>query len=307
MLRLLPFAASLVLSWVCGSSAVAGELSPSRLSFTPVEKEFHFDTAMLQGTLREGGLSLGLRPVKDSHSSRLLSSSMGLFSPYRLLAEGKRFGTAAWDWSSSAKLLPDGAVEVRWQADENHPLEMTAVYRWAAADTLDFQATVTAKDDLRKFELFLASYFQGFPRAFVFVEASPDAKPGFVEAIEAAGHWQFFPCRSDAEKICADGRWQIPPSPVSWSLRPRAAAPLALRHDAESGLTALVMAPAEDCFAVSTPYGPEPHRSLYLSLFGKDIPAGETAAAGARLIIRRTVNEKEAVKLYQDYQAENKK
>jgi len=56
------------------------------------------------------------------------------------------------------------------------------------------------------------------------------------------------------------------------------------RHGA-SGLTAVLMAPAEDCFAVSTPHQREGHYSLYLSLFGRTIQAGETARARARLVI----------------------
>lgn len=286
-------------------SAIAAEAPTKHLAFSPVEKEFHFDTGLLQGTLREGGRSLGLGPVRNSQSKKLISSSMGLCSPYRLLATNARYETDAWDWPSTARLLPDGAVEVHWPADAEHPFELKAVYRLAAADTLDFLATVTAKEDLRKFEVFLASYFNGFPRAFAYVqEATTDGKPGFVEAGQEAGHWQCFPCRPEGAQLCTDGRWLYPPSPVSWSLRQRAAAPLALRYDAESGLTALVMALTEDCFAVAMPYGDEPHRSLYLSLFGKDISAGETASARARLIIRRHLTAEQAVKLYEAYAEE---
>jgi hypothetical protein len=45
------------------------------------------------------------------------------------------------------------------------------------------------------------------------------------------------------------------------------------------------MSPPQDCFAVLTPFEAEPHRSMYLSLFGRDLKAGETARARARLVI----------------------
>ena len=90
-----------------------------------------------------------------------------------------------------------------------------------------------------------------------------------------------FPRDEDAVRMITDGRWLYPPDPPPWKIGPRLAAPLALRRDARSGLTALVMAPAEDCFAVSTPYGQDDHRSLYLSLLGRDLKAGHTASARA--------------------------
>ena len=82
---------------------------------------------------------------------------------------------------------------------------------------------------------------------------------------------------------------------------PRLAAPLALRRDAKSGLTAVLMSRPRDCFAVSMPYGEEPHRSVYLSLFGVDLAAGKEVSAAARLVIGKNISDQEAWKLYQRY------
>jgi hypothetical protein len=46
------------------------------------------------------------------------------------------------------------------------------------------------------------------------------------------------------------------------------------------------------------PYGEEPHRSLYLSLFGRDLKAGEMATARARLVIGRGITDAQALQLY---------
>ena len=97
-----------------------------------------------------------------------------------------------------------------------------------------------------------------------------------------------------------------PPYPVPWTLRPRLAAPLALRRDLESGLTAGLMAPVKDCFAMSTPCGEDHHRSLYLSLFGRDLKAGETASACARLVIGKNISDQQAIDLYETYRTEFK-
>jgi len=60
------------------------------------------------------------------------------------------------------------------------------------------------------------------------------------------------------------------------------------------------MAPVSDCFAVSTPVQGDGHRSLYLSLFGRDLKAGETASAQARLVIG-AFQDDEIVNLYKEY------
>jgi hypothetical protein len=272
---------------------------PTRLAFVAHGNEFRFDTGALRGSLRGQGKSLGLRPVVDSASGAELAGAYGLFSHYRLLDADARYGTAAWDWASQSRLLAEGAVESRWVADAGHPFDLQAVYCWQAADTLDLTTQVTAQRDLRRLEVFLASYFAGFPESLVYVGPNPEG--GFLAAKKEAGTWQAFPRDEEAVKIIGDGRWQRPPSPVEWKIMPRWAAPLAMRRDAERGWTALLMAPREDCFAVLTPFGEEGHRSVYLSLFGRDLKAGATAAAHTRLVIRRSLTESQAVALYEDY------
>jgi len=291
-----------------GIAAATADATPGRLAFTAAEKEYRFDTGVLRGTLRREGKSQGLQPVLEIASGTPLAGAFGLFSPYRLLTPEVRFGTAAWDWPSRSQRLSDGAVEVLWLPDKVHPLELKAVYRFAAPNVLDFHATVKPQRQLREFELFLASYFAGFPASFVYVRHVPPTgeKPGFGEATKQAGDWQMFPRDEEAVRIASDGRWNHPPNPVAWKIMHRLAAPLALRRDAKSGLTAVLMAPEEDCFAVSTPYGEEGHRSVYLSLFGRDLKAGETASARARMVVGKAIADPQAVELYEAFRKEQK-
>jgi len=284
----------------------AEDAAPDRLTFTAEGKEYRFDTGSMKGTLREKGKSLGLGPASEASTGAPLATELGLLSPYRLLTPETRFLPDARDWPSRSKLLSDGAVEVQWPADKEHPLELTAVYRFAAPNALDFLATVKPRRDLRRFELFLSSYFAGFPASFVYVQndSSADGKPGFMEAVPSAGDWQMFPQNEEAERVIGDGRWNFPPNPVPWKIMPRLATPLALRRDAKSGLAAVLMAPPEDCFAVSTPYGEEGHRSLYLSLFGRDLKANEAASARARLLIGKAISDRQAIELYEAYRKE---
>lgn len=291
-----------------GRVAAGAEQAAPKLAFTADGKGFRFDTGELQGELRSQGKSLGLRPVVDRASGATLTHSMGLFSHYRLLATDNRYGGGAWDWDSQGRLLPDGAVESSWSADERHPFDMRAVHRWAMPHTLDVTTRVTPRQDLRRFEVFLASYFNGFDKSLAYVKACPETggKAGFCEATKAAGPWQVFPRDEAAVNLYRDGRWKRPPSPVEWTPRPALAAPLAMRRDEKTGLVALVMAPPGDCFAIATPFSGEGHRSLYLSLLGRDLKAGETATVRARLVIARGISDAQAVAIYEAYLRESR-
>ena len=77
--------------------------------------------------------------------------------------------------------------------------------------------------------------------------------------------------------------------------------PLAVRRAPATGLTAVLMAPPGDCFAISTPQQSDPHDSLYLSLFGRDLSAGETAHARARLLIAPRLSQDEILNAWKNY------
>jgi hypothetical protein len=101
--------------------------------------------------------------------------------------------------------------------------------------------------------------------------------------------------------LIQDGRWDLPPNPVRWEILPKLARPLAVRRAPASGLTALLMAPARDCFAIAMPYQSEGHYSTYLSLFGRDLPAGIVARARARLQFLESPSEEVMLQSYRSY------
>ncbi len=273
----------------------------NKLGFVAAGKEFTFDTGALRGTLRGGGQSKGLIPAFDCASGAALTKSLGLFSHYRLLDDTNRYGKAGWDWASEAKLLDNGAVEVRWTADDAHPFDMMAVYRWSAANALDLTTRVTARKELKRFEVFLASYFDGFPQTVVYA----GDKPAFVSASKEVAKWHMFPRDEAVVKIIQDGRWTRPPNPVEWTIRPKLAAPLAIRRDAERKLAAVLMTRAEDAFAIACPQDDEGHRSLYFSLFGRDLKNGESVEAKSRLMICGETTDEKAVELYETFRKQN--
>jgi len=290
---------------VSAGLVVGKEKSPS-LAFTAGSNgEYTFDTGVLRGTLCPKGKPQGLSSVIHIPTGTKLDRSMGLLGHYRVFTTNKRYGTAAWDWSgSSSTLLPDGAVRTVWPAAEDRPFELAALYRWRDPQTIDLETSVTAREDLGKFESFVACYFdETFPAPLVYVGKSPEAqgKPGFLGAKKSAGDWQMFPRDAQAEAIIRDGRWKIEPNPVNWVLGPHLAAPVALLTHITRGVTAVLMAPASDCFAIATPHEGETHYSLYLSLFGRDIKAGETAKARTRMVLTGELSSEKALAFYQQY------
>ena len=272
-----------------------------RLAFSASgTSEFTFNTGVLKGKLRAGGKSTGLSSVVHLPTGVALDSSMGLFGHYRVFSANKRYGTAAWDWPSEARLRPDGSVEVRWPSAEDRPFELRAVYRWAAPNILDLETTVIAKTNLARFESFLASYFaDAFTNACVYVRSN--GQQSLEAADQSHGPWQAFPRDAQATSIIQDGRWKFPPNPVEWVIRPRFAKPLGIRRCPANNLGAVVMSLPQGCFALLMPFEADPHRSMYLSLFGKDLKTGESARAQARLVVGTKLDGETVDRLYTTY------
>jgi len=276
-----------------------------RLAFTSnKEGVYTFDTGILRGQLLQVGKSLGLSSVVHVPSGLRLDGAFGIASCYRVFTTNHRYGTAAWDWPSKSKLLPDGAVQITWPEGEDRPFQMVAIYQWKDSTTLDLETIVKPRKNLSDFEVFLASYFQQvFPSPCVYVGLNPDVdgKPGFLTAKKTFGDWQMFPRNQEVLRVIHDGRWQKEPNPVKWVIMASMATPLCLRRGAATDLVAVLMAPPEDCFAIATPYEGEGHYSLYLSLFGRDVKAGETAKARSRFVVTTAPSDRQILDLYQKY------
>lgn len=301
---------------------------------------YAFDTGFLRGRLKMDGRYQGLYPVVEKAGGTELTMPPGLLSPYRVFSRGGRYGDAARDWPTSATLRPDGAVEVHWPAKPEHPIHMKAVYRWIALETLDFEVQVTPQKEMPDFELFLSSYFTKGFRAAVYVQADQPGgthplekhsaehpaigaqadRPGGYEKgrfiwvdrpPEAQSGYAIYPRDEKALRMIQDGRWKIPPSPVDWDLGPFLAKPICFRRDSALGITVVLMSSPGDCFAIASAWNPVTpeaggYRSLYLSLFGRDLKAGQSATARCRLVIGRDLTDAQILEIYERYTKETK-
>jgi len=277
------------------------------LRFTPgANGSFEFDTGAVRGKLREDGKSKGLTAVIDRRTGSRIDAGAGLFGHYRLFSANRRYGSAAWDLPSEASLQPDGSVKVVWPRSDQTPFVLGAVYRWKSATALEVETSVTAQGRLALFESFLASYFApGFTNSWVYGKRLEAGSPTWIPARVEAGVWQSFAREPQAWKIIRDGRWKLEPNPVEWIEQPNFSCPLGIRRSPSEGICVALMARAADCFAISTPHETEPHRSMYLSLFGRDVEPGQTVVARARLVL---INGEAgaALKAYEDFGSEAK-
>ncbi len=111
-----------------------------------------------------------------------------------------------------------------------------------------------------------------------------------------------FPRDAAAVKLIQDGRWELPPNPVQWKILPQLERPLAVRREVGGDTAALLMARVADCFAIAMPYETEGHFSVYLSLFGRDLPAGKMAIARSRLQLLKAPSDAEMVESFRTFE-----
>jgi hypothetical protein len=290
---------------LCGLAA-GEETSPKITIRADGQGGFTFDTGVLRGTLCPDGKLQGLTSVTHVPSGTRLDRSMGILSYYRVFTTGKRYGTGAWEWPATAKLLSDTAVQVTAPATPERPFDLTAVYRWTDPQTLDLETTVAAHVDVNGFESFLASYFdEAFSSPYVYARRprppSPRGEiryPSFLLAEKSYGDWLMFTEFGKGTSMIRDGRWSIEPNPVNWTILDGLAGRLCFRRNQANGLTAVLMAPTDDCFAIATPYAGEAHHSLYLSLFGRNLKAGQIAKARTRFVVASGVSDQQVTTLY---------
>jgi hypothetical protein len=270
---------------------------PSSLAFQKADDGgLVFNTGVIKGKLGEKGIRKGFSSLVHVPTGQSMDRSMGIMSIYRVFGDGKRFGTGAWDLPGTIQLEPNGAALIQWPAAPDRPFTMEARYKWAAPDTADIEIQVSANRDLPKFETFLSSYFhESFNQCAVLCRTNlPSGKQyDFISAEKRWGDWLMFPKNDLAVSLIKDGRWQLLPNPVNWTIMPPFAKPIGFRSSTK-GITAVFMAPESDCFDIACPHQAEGHYSLYLSLFGRDIKAGEIVKARVRMVIT-TKNDLETV------------
>jgi len=291
------------------------------LSFKPAgEGWFAFDTGAFKGKLQADGKSQGIPTFIDGSTNTELAyggTNPGILSFYRVFSAGKRWGDpqkgdTMRQWTQVCKVLPGGSVEVFWPAADDHPVEVRATFTWVDPGTIEVVTTATPRIDMPKFEIFISSYFNNDFQNYVYVapprHAGGKARflcPTHSELID--GTYTAFPRDLPSAQMIYDGRWEQGHSPVQWSITQLLAAPVCLMRDAKKDITFVKMSRPQDCFAIEMPYFKSPpdgiagHRSLYMSLFGGDLRAGQSAKTCVRLVVGRGLSNEKVLGLYEAF------
>ncbi len=281
---------------------------------------FAFDTGVVRGKLRADGKSQGMPTFVDAKTGKELAhggGNPGLLSYYRLLSREKRWGDpkkhdTCRGWPQEASRLQDGSVRIVWPPADDHPVKMIATYRWSSPTTIDLVTELTPQIDFPESEVFLSNYFHSDFQSYIYVKPPRHGRgePHFLHPVGSdlvVGTYLAFPRDLRGVRMFYDGRWEQGHNPVQWTAPRYYAAPLSLMRDEATGITFVLMARPEECFSVEMPYNLTPpdgvagHHSIYYSLFGQDLAAGETAQARMRLIVDRKISNERALELYQAF------
>ena len=185
---------------------------------------FTFDTGVLKGILRNEGKSIGLVPVTYSETGMEITGGEGLFNHYRVFTYGKRYGYGARRWPSTADLNPDGSVEVIWEVTPERPFELRGTYSWVSPNTIDLVTSVHAASKLEAYDVFLASYYQPpFIDSQVWaahVTHVGETKRVLSLLMRSLVYGRLFPVMQHGEQVIDDGRWDLEPHPLDWTMLP---------------------------------------------------------------------------------------
>ncbi|HAK97156.1 MAG TPA: hypothetical protein DCM87_19750 [Planctomycetes bacterium] len=301
-------AAAVLLTFACAA--------PADLTFAPAAPGyFTFDTGALRGTIRADGTSEGVVKLTDAATGAELANDPplpGILSLYRVFAGPTRFPDARSAPHRAQLNAQKTELAIVWEAAPERPYEIAGRFTLGDARSLDLALECTAKAPLPAFEVFVSSYPAMALRHFLFVKDTlhqggrPD--PVLYEPLAAPfleGCYLAFPRDNAATRLLFDGRWERPPNPVHFAAGRHYAAPLLGSRNPESGVSVLLFARPEDCFALESTYtrpgghdSVASHNSLYLSLGGKDLATGETARFRLRATVAALASHREALDLY---------
>jgi hypothetical protein len=160
---------------------------------------------------------------------------------------------------------------------------------------IDMDLSVETLANYPGFEILLSSYqAEGFVSgAYVAKKEFEPSEPEQIRIIDQPmihGVWPFFPRDEAGANLLTDGRHQK--GRWFWRMAIGRRYGLPMAFFSKGDVDVLLMGRPEDVYAVGATYGGDAktdnlaaHRSLYLSLFGEDMAAGESRRTQMRMVI----------------------
>jgi hypothetical protein len=274
-------------------------------SWSGEDSIYRFETEVVSGSYLAAGDYQGMRDLVHRPTGVQVAAGEtlpGLVAPYRVFGNGRRYDDVR-DRSNRVEIVPEG-LRIIYPSNEENPFDLESLYCWSG-DTLDVHSTITAHEDLLRFEFCISSYLSAGFRAFVSRQSNEWGEQGGqivpVDVNPMTDVYAMFPRDETAAGMIFDGRWDLPPYPVRWTVPAWFDLPLAYRRHAKTGVMGLAMGDPKECYTIGIsvndpPEDPDPakgYQAIYFYLFGRDIRQHEVASARVRWVIGKELPERE--------------
>jgi hypothetical protein len=189
----------------------------------------------------------------------------------------------------------DDGITMIWPSTIRRQAKVTVRFTFIEPNIIDMDLQVESRTTYPDFEILLSAYLApGFESgAYVSTNEMGPVEPEQIRIIDQPmihGVWPFFPRDEAGAHLLTDGRHQKGRWYWRMAIGRRYGMPLAFFSKGK--VDALLMGRPEDVYAVGATYSGDTdrdniaaHRSLYLSLFGDDLQAGEGRRTQMRMII----------------------
>jgi hypothetical protein len=272
--------------------------SKERITWNPELEVMEFNLSELSGVVNFSK-SHHFSEVRYTPSDMLISPDgsgmehVGLLNFFRVLISGG-YLTELREEKPLVKAEKDG-VTLTWPPTIRRQANVTIRFTFSEPNIIDMDMSVETLINYPGFEILLSAYLApGFVSgAYV---AEKEFGPVVPEQIRIAdqpmihGVWPFFPRNEAGANLLTDGRHQKGRWYWRMAVGRRYGLPMAFFNKGE--VDVLVMGRPEDVYAVGVTYDGDPetdniaaHRSLYLSMFGEDLAAGEGRRTQMRMVI----------------------
>ncbi len=280
------------------TNTTLGVQSEEKVTWNPELEEMEFNLSHLSGLINFSK-SHHFSEVRYTPSNMLISPDgswmehVGLLNFYRVMISGG-YLTELRAEKPLVKPEKDG-VTLTWLPTIRRQANVTIRFTFREPNIIDMDMSVETLANYPGFEILLSAYLAPGFVSGVYV-AKEEFGPVVPEQIRITdqpmihGVWPFFPRDEAGANVLTDGRHQKGRWYWRMAVGRRYGMPMAFFNKGD--VDVLVMGRPEDVYAVGATYEGDPetdniaaHRSLYLSLFGEDLVAGEGRRTQMRMII----------------------
>lgn len=283
----------------------------------PRTRRLQFKTASLDGTFVADGWHHGVSMlVHRPTGTPLTGGTVPLLALYRLLCRDGWLGEAR-ETHHSVQEHDDG-VTLTWAPNPLHQVLLSGRIRIREEDAIDLAVEVVGCAAYERYEVFISNYFHSDLRPGVYVPPEPGETIVHDDTVRIEpvlhpvyrGLYVTFPRDEAAAHLFTDGRWRRGRNFARFLAARFYARPLAYYRHPAAGVDAVLMGRREDLAAVSMAYAPAggdiddvaEHRSLYASLWGRDLRPGAVWRTALRLQVGRWYGDAAAhLRAWQDF------